>query len=341
MIPRSVGYSLRGMLLRSGEEGIVGYDVIGDIHGQADKLEALLRKLGYVRRASGWVPPAGPAGRLPGRPDRPRAGTGQGREHRAIDDRRGHARSVMGNHEFNAIGYATPVATPGEFLRSTARRTVAARSTSCGRFEGSDLHRELIGWFKSLPPMLDLGTSASCTPGGMSRTSTGRRTGCPGRPMDDDFLHEAYVKGSPEWAGDGRPDQGPRDPPPRRPLVRRPQRRRSATRCGRSGGTRSLAATATSRSSVPGSTTGCPTTPCLRTTPVRRWTGPRSSSATTGCRASRSCNRPRSRASTTRLPRTARWWPTGGTASRNWTRDTSSLPAERNSRTKESGCPTW
>jgi len=35
----------------------VGYDVIGDIHGQADKLEALLRELGYVHRASGWMPP--------------------------------------------------------------------------------------------------------------------------------------------------------------------------------------------------------------------------------------------------------------------------------------------
>jgi hypothetical protein len=29
----------------------MGYDVIGDIHGQASKLEALLRKLGYVERA--------------------------------------------------------------------------------------------------------------------------------------------------------------------------------------------------------------------------------------------------------------------------------------------------
>ncbi|MFN8751157.1 MAG: metallophosphoesterase, partial [Betaproteobacteria bacterium] len=37
----------------------MGYDVIGDIHGQAGKLEALLRKLGYVPRACGWVPPHG------------------------------------------------------------------------------------------------------------------------------------------------------------------------------------------------------------------------------------------------------------------------------------------
>ena len=35
----------------------MAYDFIGDIHGQAGKLEALLRKLGYVEKAGGWVPP--------------------------------------------------------------------------------------------------------------------------------------------------------------------------------------------------------------------------------------------------------------------------------------------
>ena len=39
------------MLQLSWKEISVGYDVIGDIHGQAAKLEALLRKTG-LRRAS-------------------------------------------------------------------------------------------------------------------------------------------------------------------------------------------------------------------------------------------------------------------------------------------------
>jgi hypothetical protein len=33
--------------------------VIGDIHGQADKLDALLSKMGYAERGSLWVPPQG------------------------------------------------------------------------------------------------------------------------------------------------------------------------------------------------------------------------------------------------------------------------------------------
>ena len=34
------------------------YDIIGDIHGQADKLEALLRTLGYRERGGAWRHPA-------------------------------------------------------------------------------------------------------------------------------------------------------------------------------------------------------------------------------------------------------------------------------------------
>ena len=32
----------------------MAYDIIGDIHGQADKLEALLRTLGYRDTAGAW-----------------------------------------------------------------------------------------------------------------------------------------------------------------------------------------------------------------------------------------------------------------------------------------------
>jgi len=75
------------------------------------------------------------------------------------------------------------------------------RPSNCSQVgEGSDLHRELVEWFKSLPPMLDLGgirvvhawwhqphvdLVASRLPSG--------------RVIDEYFLHAAYVKGSPEW----------------------------------------------------------------------------------------------------------------------------------------------
>jgi hypothetical protein len=32
----------------------LAYDLIGDIHGHAEKLEALLKKMGYIHTAQGW-----------------------------------------------------------------------------------------------------------------------------------------------------------------------------------------------------------------------------------------------------------------------------------------------
>ena len=37
----------------------MNYDLIGDIHGQADKLEALLRHMGYVPNGIGYQAPFG------------------------------------------------------------------------------------------------------------------------------------------------------------------------------------------------------------------------------------------------------------------------------------------
>ena len=59
----------------------MAYDIIGDIHGQADKLEALLRTLGYRDTAGAWRHPERQAifvGDFP----RPRSGTGALHRHR-------------------------------------------------------------------------------------------------------------------------------------------------------------------------------------------------------------------------------------------------------------------
>ena len=179
----------------------MGYDVIGDIHGQAGKLEALLRKLGYARKAAGWLPPPGVQTIFLG--DLIDRGPEQVKVVKIVRSMidAGHARSVMGNHEFNAIGYLTPRRdNPADFLRSHSPKNDSQHAEflrQVGR--GSALHRELVEWFKSLPPMLDLGhirvvhawwhqpyvdqVAARWLRGGV---------------MDDDFLHAAHAKGSPE-----------------------------------------------------------------------------------------------------------------------------------------------
>ena len=78
------------------------YDVIGDVHGHADRLEALLQKMGYSHRAGAWRHPERTAIYVGDLIDR---GPHQVRTLemvRAMIDA-GSARATMGNHEFNAI----------------------------------------------------------------------------------------------------------------------------------------------------------------------------------------------------------------------------------------------
>lgn len=175
----------------------MGYDVIGDIHGQAGKLEALLRKLGYVQRASGWVPPQGRQAIFLG--DLIDRGPEQVKVVDAVRGMidAGHARSVMGNHEFNAIGFATPCPdAPSQFLRRHSDKNLAQHAEFLQQVgEGSALHRELIDWFKTLPPTLDLDqirvVHAWWHQPYVDLVAS--------RAMDDDFVHASYHKGSPEY----------------------------------------------------------------------------------------------------------------------------------------------
>jgi len=83
------------------------YDIIGDVHGQADKLEALLRKLGYHESAGAWRHPERQAIFVGDFIDRGPA------QVRSVNIARrlvhaGAALAVMGNHELNAIAWHTP-----------------------------------------------------------------------------------------------------------------------------------------------------------------------------------------------------------------------------------------
>ena len=96
-----------------------GYDIIGDVHGCADKLEGLLQKLGYKQK-DGVYRYSGADG------DRQAIFVGDlidrgCQQIRTLEIVRpmveaGTAQMVMGNHEFNAISYATQNQR-GEFMR--------------------------------------------------------------------------------------------------------------------------------------------------------------------------------------------------------------------------------
>ena len=85
----------------------MSYDIIGDIHGQMGKLTGLLAELGYREQAGAYRHPERRTAVFLG--DLIDRGPNQVETVnivRAMMDA-GTGQCVMGNHEFNAIGYAT------------------------------------------------------------------------------------------------------------------------------------------------------------------------------------------------------------------------------------------
>ncbi len=136
-----------------------GYDVIGDIHGEAEKLKALLQVMGYTRRSGSWRPPEGRQALFIG--DLIDRGPEQIEVLEIVRSMMdaGHARAVLGNHEFNAIGYLTlSEVKPGEYLRPHSPKNIKQHREFLRQVgEGSSRHREYIDWFRTLPVTLDLG----------------------------------------------------------------------------------------------------------------------------------------------------------------------------------------
>jgi hypothetical protein len=132
-----------------------GYDIIGDVHGHAEVLCRLLWRMGY--RDDGGVF---------GHSDRRVIFVGdcvdRGPEQREVLHiarsmcEAGTALAVMGNHEFNALGWAEPDGN-GDFLRPHSPNNREQHQEFLRQIgEGSAAHRQALEWFRTLPVWLDL-----------------------------------------------------------------------------------------------------------------------------------------------------------------------------------------
>jgi hypothetical protein len=134
------------------------YDIIGDIHGHAEALEALLSILGYRQRQGAWRHPDRTALFVGDLIDRGPQQVETLTLVRSMLDA-GAARIVLGNHEWNALLFATPDPDrPGGYLRphtAKNRHQHAAFLAQVG--EGSALHEECLRFFETIPLWLDLG----------------------------------------------------------------------------------------------------------------------------------------------------------------------------------------
>lgn len=134
------------------------YDIIGDVHGCNNTLVKLLTNLHYVPDSNGTYRHASRKVIFLG--DFIDRGPGQ-REVlatvKAMIDA-GYAFSVMGNHEYNAIAFATVDEVTGTHLRPHSDKNRAQHRAFLDAYEYDPAaYQEAIAWFKTLPLWLDLG----------------------------------------------------------------------------------------------------------------------------------------------------------------------------------------
>jgi len=129
------------------------YDIIGDIHGHADALEALLIKLGYGLVKGVYQHRKNKVIFLGDFIDR-------GPQQREVIEivkpmvEQGHALSVMGNHEFNAICYATSDK-GGRVLREHSEKNTAQHQAFLDAYPVAVERITIIDWFKTLPVYIE------------------------------------------------------------------------------------------------------------------------------------------------------------------------------------------
>lgn len=144
---------------------VQGYDIIGDVHGCATQLEALLSELGYHKRSS-TSEYRHPERQVIFVGDLIDRGDEQLRVLEIAKDMvdAGSARIVMGNHEFNALAYDTewPLGS-GKYLRAHddpdnpwSAKNTKQHAAFLAQVTGAD-RRRFLDWFATIPLWLDLG----------------------------------------------------------------------------------------------------------------------------------------------------------------------------------------
>lgn len=133
------------------------HDLIGDIHGQGDRLERILSELGYDKTGSGYRHSERKALFLGDLIDR-------GNQNRQVINivremvENGNANAILGNHELNAIGFHGFDESTGLPLRPHTEKNVHQHKTFLAEYPLKDPETQsAIKWFKTLPLFIEFG----------------------------------------------------------------------------------------------------------------------------------------------------------------------------------------
>lgn len=171
------------------------FDIIGDVHGHCDALEALLLKMGYRKERSCYRHSDRTAVFVGDLIDRGPKVRETLELVKAMEDE-GAALVTLGNHEFNAVAYCTR-GKEGEWLRAHSEKNKGQFEATWRAFEGNEVDwNTYLEWFKTLPFFLDLGGLRIVHACWSQRhiDTVGNR-----RLKDPEFLHASATPGTPEY----------------------------------------------------------------------------------------------------------------------------------------------
>lgn len=125
-------------------------DLIGDVHGHADELEQLLKKLGYLKVKEYYAHPDRKALFVGDYIDRgPKIRETLKIVKQMVDN--GSAIALLGNHEYNALGFHTRNPNGG-YLREHSVKNILQHYETLRQFKNEDDELKMyLEWFKTLP----------------------------------------------------------------------------------------------------------------------------------------------------------------------------------------------
>lgn len=171
-------------------------DLIGDIHGHADKLEELLQKLGYTKNKGIYSHPERKVVFLGDYIDRGPKIRETLQIVRAMVES-DHAIALMGNHEYNALCFHFPE-TEGGHLRKHLIKNIIQHYETLKQFQNRQAeYEDYLEWFKTLPLFYENEKFKAVHACWDNETIEYLRTQLVNDCLTDELIYQSIAKGSP------------------------------------------------------------------------------------------------------------------------------------------------
>lgn len=174
------------------------YDLIGDVHGCAQTLEHLLMLLGYKQRSGVWQHSSRQAIFLGDLIDRgPHIRETLHIVHSMVEA--GHAHCIMGNHEYYALAWDTPVQQNDQqhYVREHSARHARLQRETMEQFAAYPQDwQDFKTWFLSLPLYIDAGRFRAVHACWDQRLINILRARFADARVDTRFIQQSAVRGS-------------------------------------------------------------------------------------------------------------------------------------------------